>query len=54
MREEQAVFLSERSCTDQIATLCIIIEQSLEWQSPLYVIFIDLRKAFDMVDISTI
>jgi len=49
-REEQAGFRKGRSCTDQIATLCIIIEQSLEWQSPLYVSFVDFKKAFDMVD----
>ena len=50
LREEQAGFRSERSCTDQIATLRIIIEQSLEWNSPLYVNFIDFEKAFDSVN----
>ena len=30
LRDEQAGFRRERSCTDQIATLRIIIEQSLE------------------------
>ena len=29
----------------------IIIEQSLEWQSPLYLNFIDFCKAFDSVDL---
>ncbi|KAL8601885.1 hypothetical protein ACOMHN_020620 [Nucella lapillus] len=28
----------------------IIIEQSLEWQTPLYNIFVDFQKAFDSVD----
>ena len=50
LREEQAGFREVRSCTDQIATLRIIIEQSLEWQSPLYVSFVDFKKAFDVVD----
>ena len=50
LRDEQAGYRAGRSCVDQIATLRIIIEQSLEWQSPLYVNFIDLRKAFDTVD----
>lgn len=50
LREEQAGFREGRSCTDQIATLRIIIEQSLEWQSPLYVSFVDFKKAFDVVD----
>jgi len=30
-REEQAGFRDGRSCTDQIATLRIIVEQSIEW-----------------------
>ena len=50
LREEQAGFRKDRSCTDQIATMRIIIEQSLEWQSPLYSVFIDFQKAFDSVD----
>ena len=54
LREEQAGFRAGRSCTDQIATLRIIIEQSLEWQSPLYINFVDFRKAFDTVDRATI
>ncbi|RUS81469.1 hypothetical protein EGW08_010767 [Elysia chlorotica] len=33
-----------------IATLRIIIEQSLEWQAPLYSILVDFQKAFDSVD----
>ena len=28
----------------------IIIEQSLEWQSPLYSVFVDVQKAFDSMD----
>ena len=50
LREEQAGFRAGRSCIDQIATLRIIIEQSNEWQSPLFIHFIDFKKAFDMVD----
>ena len=50
LRDEQAGFRKERSCTDQIATLRVIVEQSLEWQSPLYACFIDFEKAFDSVD----
>ena len=34
LRDEQAGFRRNRSCTDQIATLRIIVEQSLEWNSP--------------------
>ena len=53
LREEQAGFRAGRSCADQIATLRIIIEQSIEWNSPLYVNIIDFKKAFDSVDRDT-
>ncbi|VDP48346.1 unnamed protein product [Schistosoma margrebowiei] len=43
-----------RSCTDQIATLRIIVEQSIEWNSTLYINFIDYEKAFDSVDRRTL
>ena len=33
LRDNQAGFRANRSCTDQIATLRIIIEQTLEWNS---------------------
>ena len=51
---QQAGFRRNRSCADQIASLRIIIEQSLEWNSPLYVNFIDYLKAFDSVDRETL
>ena len=54
LRDQQAGFRKDRSCTDQIATLRIILEQSLEWNSPLYVNFIDYEKAFDSVDRQTL
>lgn len=50
LREHQAGFRKDRSCPDQIASLRIIIEQSLEWKSPLYINFVDFEKAFDSVD----
>lgn len=50
LRKEQAGFKSGRSCIDQINTLRIIVEQSVEWQSPLYLLFIDFRQAFDSLD----
>ena len=48
LRDQQSGFRKNRSCTDQIATLRIIIEQSIEWNSPLLVNFIDYEKAFDL------
>ena len=41
LRDHQAGLRQERSCTDQIVTLRIIIEQSIEWNSPVYINFID-------------
>ena len=52
--DEQAGFRFGRSYTDQIVTLRIIIEQSIEWQSPLYINFVNFKKAFDMVDRNTL
>ena len=50
LRVEQAGFRQDRSCTDHIAIMHIIIEQSLEWQTLLYTVFVDFQKAFDSVD----
>ena len=50
LRDQQAGFRKDRSCTDQIASLRIILEQSLEWNSSLYINFVDYEKAFDSVD----
>ena len=50
LRDNQAGFRQNRSCADEIATLRIIIEQSLEFNSALYTVFIDFQKAFDSLD----
>ena len=34
--------------------LHIILEQSLEWSSPLYFNFVDYEKAFDSVNLQTL
>ena len=46
LRDEQAGFRQDRStiCMDQIATLRNIIEQSLEWNTTLYTIFVNFLK----------
>jgi len=54
LRDQQAGFRSNRSCVNQIATLRIIVEQSLEWNSPLYINFVDYEKAFDSVNRDTL
>ena len=53
LRDQQAGFRRNRSCADQIASLHIIVEQSLEWNSPFYINFIDYEKALDSVDRET-
>ena len=45
MQKEQAGFRKERGCTDQIFTLCNIIEQCTEWQRQLHINFVDFEKA---------
>ena len=50
LREQQVGFRKDRSCTDQIAALRIIIEQSLEWNTSLFLNFVDFEKAFDSLD----
>jgi hypothetical protein len=54
LRDEQVGFRQNRSCTDQIATLRITAEQSIEWNSPLYITFLDYEKAFDSLDRETL
>jgi hypothetical protein len=48
--KEQAGFRKHRSCVDLINTLRIILEQSAEWQTTLYLTFIDFEKAFDSLN----
>lgn len=54
IRDEQAGFRQNISCTDQTATLRIVVEQSIEWNSPLYINFVDYEKAFDSLDRETL
>ena len=54
LRDNQAGFRKNRSCLDQIATLGIIAEQSLEWNSPLLINFVDYEKAFDSIHRGTL
>jgi hypothetical protein len=50
LRREQAGFRSNRSCVDQINRVRILIKQSNEFLSALYLLFIDFEKAFDSID----
>ena len=49
LRKEQAGYRTNKSTIDQIFILRNIIEQSNEWQSSLYIHFIDFEKAFDSI-----
>ena len=47
LRKAQAGFRPHRSCVDQINTLRIVVEHSLEYHATLYMIFVDFERAFD-------
>ena len=50
LRKEKAGFRKDKSCTDHIATLRIIVKQYIEWHSSVYINFVDFGKAFDSID----
>lgn len=50
LRDEQAGFRANRGCVDQSNTLRLIVEQSNEFQAPLYITFVDFEKAFDSIN----
>ena len=47
LRQEQAGIRNGKLCFDHIFVLCHILEQSNEWISSLYAVFMDLEKVFD-------
>ena len=47
--KEQAGYRAGRSTTEQIFNLCILCEEYLQHQQDFYHVFIDFKKAFDMV-----
>ena len=49
LRQEQSGFRQGRGTLEQMFTLRNILEQCMEWQAPIYVNFVDFRKAFDSV-----
>ena len=44
LRDHQAGFRKDRPCTDQIATLRIIVEKFMEWDSSLYINVVDYGR----------
>ncbi|XP_063904726.1 uncharacterized protein LOC135123778 [Zophobas morio] len=49
LRQEQAGFRRGRSCIDQIATMRMIIEETIERNANLILVFVDFEKAFDRI-----
>ena len=47
LRPEQAHFWPEKSRADHINALRIFVKQSVEFRSPLQLVFIDFQQAFD-------
>ncbi len=50
LRDNQAGFKQSKSFANQIATLRISLEQSQEFQSSLYAVFLDFEKAFESLN----
>ncbi|VDO66446.1 unnamed protein product [Schistosoma margrebowiei] len=50
----EEISMAIKQIKNQIATLRIIVEQSIEWNSSLYINFIDYEKAFDSVNTTTL
>jgi len=46
----QARFLKKRSASQNVLYVRFIVEKAIKQKRTLYVMFIDLRKAFDIVD----
>ena len=53
-RKEQAAFRKGRSMIEQIFVFRKIVEQALEWNSGLYLCFVDYEKALDSVHRETL
>ena len=49
LRKEQAGFRRGKGCMQQMCILRNIIDQCLEWNSPLFINYVDFRKAFDRI-----
>ena len=47
LREQQSSVITGRAFTDQLATLRIIVEPYMEWDSYLYVNCVDYEQVFD-------
>ena len=49
LHENQCGFRQGRGCTDQLFSPWVLMEKAREFHKPIYICFIDLRKAYDSV-----
>ena len=49
LRESQCGFRKGRGCIDQVFSLRVLAEKAREYNTTLYLCFVDLRKAYDSV-----
>lgn len=47
--ENQCGFCSGNGCVDQVFTLRVLAEEEREFNTPLYLCFVDLKTAYDLV-----
>ena len=50
LRESQCGFWKGRGCIDQIFAIRVLAEKAREFNTPLFLLFVDLRKAYDSVN----
>ena len=50
LRENSCGFRSGRGCVDQVFTLRVLVEKAREFNTPVYLCFVDLKKAYDSVN----
>ena len=50
LRESQCGFRSGRGCADHLFSVRTLMEKAREFHRPLYICFIDLRKAYDSIN----
>jgi exonuclease III len=48
--ENQCGFRPARSCADHIFSMRQLMEKAREWRRPIYICFVDLRKAYDSIN----